>query len=100
MYLCLGLQTMLSMCVYSSLGPLDTSTVVKAPKQVSEAEKMRQTLMDSRPPLDEILNLHDFEVGTGIDPPVCSHLRKLSPGSRQGRLVQESMGLLLFCVRR
>ncbi|KAI0919045.1 hypothetical protein AcW1_003476 [Taiwanofungus camphoratus] len=43
------------------LGVVDTNTIVKATKEVTEEEKQRQILMDARPPLDNILNLHDFE---------------------------------------
>lgn len=43
------------------IGAVDTTTFVKAVKEVTEADKRRQALMDARPPLDEILNLHDFE---------------------------------------
>ncbi|KAJ3784407.1 glyoxylate dehydrogenase [Lentinula aff. detonsa] len=43
------------------LGDVDPSTVTKVVKVISEAEKQRQALIAKRPPLDEILNLHDFE---------------------------------------
>ncbi|KAJ3923381.1 glyoxylate dehydrogenase [Lentinula edodes] len=43
------------------LGDVDPSTVTKVVKVISEAEKKRQALIAKRPPLDEILNLHDFE---------------------------------------
>ncbi|KIK67447.1 hypothetical protein GYMLUDRAFT_37569 [Collybiopsis luxurians FD-317 M1] len=43
------------------LGTVDPSTLTKTVKVVSEAEKKRQALLANRPPLDEILNLHDFE---------------------------------------
>lgn len=46
----------------ASLGGIDPATVTKVEKVVSEAEKQRQVLLANRPPLDEILNLHDFEV--------------------------------------
>ena len=45
-----------------SIGAVDPNTVVKVIKEVTEEDKRRQALMDARPPLDEILNLHDFEV--------------------------------------
>jgi L-lactate dehydrogenase (cytochrome) len=45
-----------------SIGAIDPNTVVKVVKEVTEEDKRRQVLMDARPPLDEILNLHDFEV--------------------------------------
>lgn len=46
----------------SSLGVIDTQTITKASKVVSDEEKRRRALMAARPSLDEILNLHDFEV--------------------------------------
>lgn len=44
-----------------SLGAIDASTVAKVVKEVTEEEKRRQALLDARPPLDNIINLHDFE---------------------------------------
>ena len=35
--------------------------MVKAIKEVTEEDKRRDEIMSRRPPLDEILNLHDFE---------------------------------------
>lgn len=49
-----------------SIGSIDPNTVVKVVKQITEEDKRRQALMDSRPPLDEILNLHDFEVNLRV----------------------------------
>ncbi|KAJ3937462.1 MAG: glyoxylate dehydrogenase [Lentinula lateritia] len=43
------------------LGDVDPSTVTKVVKVISEAENKRQALIAKRPPLNEILNLHDFE---------------------------------------
>jgi L-lactate dehydrogenase (cytochrome) len=51
-------------CNLFSLGAVDPNTVVKAVKEVTAEEKTRQQLMLARPSLDEIVNLHDFEVGT------------------------------------
>ena len=44
-----------------SLGPVDTSTVEKVEVVITESEKQRLERVDARPPLSEILNLHDFE---------------------------------------
>ena len=44
-----------------SLGSIDASTVAKVVKEVTEEEKRRQALVEARPPLDNIINLHDFE---------------------------------------
>ncbi|KAJ8520449.1 hypothetical protein ONZ45_g2736 [Pleurotus djamor] len=43
------------------IGSIDPNTVVKVVKEVTEEDKRRQALLDARPPLDEIINLHDFE---------------------------------------
>jgi len=48
---------------FCSLGSVDLSTVEKTEVKVTDGEKVRQQRMDARPPLDGILNLHDFEVG-------------------------------------
>ncbi|KAI0079840.1 glyoxylate dehydrogenase [Panus rudis PR-1116 ss-1] len=44
------------------LGVIDASTIVQTVKEVTEEEKRRQALLEARPPLDNILNMHDFEV--------------------------------------
>ena len=49
-------------CMGYSIGAVDINTVAKVVKEVTEEDRRRQALMDARPPLDEILNLHDFEV--------------------------------------
>ncbi|KAI6046349.1 glyoxylate dehydrogenase [Pisolithus marmoratus] len=46
---------------HKHLGPVDPNTVVKVEKVLSEEEKKRQELVAARPPIDEIVNLHDFE---------------------------------------
>ncbi|KAF8891829.1 glyoxylate dehydrogenase [Infundibulicybe gibba] len=43
------------------IGAVDPNTIAKVIKEVTEADKQRLALMAARPPLDEILNLHDFE---------------------------------------
>lgn len=45
-----------------SLGAIDISTVAKVIKEVSESEKKRLALLEARPPLESIVNLHDLEV--------------------------------------
>lgn len=45
-----------------SLGAIDASTVAKVVKEVTEEEKQRQAALAARPPVENILNLHDFEV--------------------------------------
>ncbi|KAG6902769.1 hypothetical protein C0995_011917 [Termitomyces sp. Mi166 len=43
------------------IGTIDLATVAKVVATATEGDKRRQALLDSRPSLDEILNLHDFE---------------------------------------
>ncbi|KAF9268560.1 glyoxylate dehydrogenase [Marasmius fiardii PR-910] len=43
------------------IGTLDPETVVKVERRITEADKKRAAMLEARPPLDEILNLHDFE---------------------------------------
>lgn len=47
---------------YLSLGAVDSSTVEKVEVVITDAEKDRLARVEARPPLSEILNLHDFEV--------------------------------------
>ncbi|KAL1938551.1 hypothetical protein VTO73DRAFT_11574 [Trametes versicolor] len=43
------------------LGLIDQSTLVKVVKEVTDEDRRRQALLDARPPLDTVLNMHDFE---------------------------------------
>ncbi|KAJ7682434.1 FMN-dependent dehydrogenase-domain-containing protein [Mycena polygramma] len=43
------------------LGPVEPDTVEKVVVEITDEEKARQQRISNRPPLDEILNLHDFE---------------------------------------
>ncbi|PPQ63026.1 hypothetical protein CVT24_005972 [Panaeolus cyanescens] len=43
------------------LGPVQPDTVEKVEVTITDEEKARQERMSNRPPLSEILNLHDFE---------------------------------------
>lgn len=44
------------------MGPVEPDTVEKVVVEITDEEKARQERISNRPPLDEILNLHDFEV--------------------------------------
>ena len=46
-----------------SLGPVEPDTVQKVEIKVTDEERARLERVSRRPPLSEILNLHDFEVG-------------------------------------
>ena len=45
-----------------SLGPVEPGTVETVLMTATDEEKARQQRISVRPPLGEILNLHDFEV--------------------------------------
>lgn len=45
------------------MGPIEPNTVEKVQVKITDEEKARLERFSKRPPLDEILNLHDFEVG-------------------------------------
>lgn len=48
-------------CCCRSLGPVDAGTVEKVEVEITDVEKERLSRVEARPPLSEILNLHDFE---------------------------------------
>ena len=50
---------------YSRLGSVDLNTVEKVEVVVREEDKIRQERFALRPPMSEILTLHDFEVRFG-----------------------------------
>lgn len=89
----------LSLCV-ASLGPVDADTVVKVDVVVTDEEKARQGRMEQRPPLTEILNLHDFEVWRSSSRTcICSsdvpHVGYRAPGD-----AREGVGVLQLGGRR
>ena len=49
-----------------SLGAVEPHTAEKLEVDITDDEKARQERMSNRPPLHEILNLHDFEVSFPI----------------------------------
>ena len=55
--------------IFRSLGPVEPDTVEKAEVKITDEEKARLERFSKRPPLDEILNLHDFEVGRHLNIP-------------------------------
>ena len=46
----------------NSLGPIEEGTAEKIEVKTTDEEKARLQRVEARPPLAEILNLHDFEV--------------------------------------
>lgn len=87
----------------ASLGSVDLGTVEKVEVQITDAEKARQERMALIPPLEEILNLHDFEVrftcivseGSWVSP-----LTVLVPGYCENGDARKGVGVLLLCRRR
>lgn len=49
-----------------SLGPVEPDTVEKVEIIITDEEKARQERISLRPSLDEVLNLHDFEVSLSL----------------------------------
>lgn len=63
-----------------SLGPVEPDTVEKVVVEITDEEKARQERISNRPPLDEILNLHDFEVRfANLDPTSVTIVRRTLP---------------------
>lgn len=56
----------------SSLGTVDMGSVEKVEVHITDAEKARLERMENRPSLDQVLNLHDLEVGTSTSIPGTS----------------------------
>ena len=48
--------------ILHSLGPVEPDTVENVEIKITDEEKARLERFSNRPPLDEILNFHDFEV--------------------------------------
>jgi hypothetical protein len=85
--------------VFHSLGPVEPDTVEKVEVQITDEEKARLERFSNRPPLDEILNLHDFEVGGRLN---IHHVYSLliCEGHCQTSDARKGMGLLFFRSRR
>ena len=67
-------------------------------KVVTADEIKRQELLAARPPLDEIVNLHDFEARFGV-PPIQAVVSWFCLGSRQRNPPSQGMGILLLSFR-
>ena len=81
--------------ILHSLGPVEPDTVEKVEVKITDEEKARLERFSNRPPLDEILNLHDFEVGRRLNiQPVYSLL--ILEGNRKTSDARKGMGLLFF----
>jgi len=60
------------MLILGSLGPVEEGTVEKVEVKVTEQERERLQRVEARPPLSEILNLHDFEVRYALHLPLVA----------------------------
>ena len=70
--------------------------MAKVKVEITDEEKARLKRMEARPPLSEILNLHDFEVSLApFDQPIL-WLIHCEIGYRSPGDAGESMGLLFF----
>ena len=81
--------------ILHSLGPVEPDTVEKVEVKITDEEKARLERFSNRPPLDEILNLHDFEVGRLSNIQYLYSLLILE-GYCQTSDARKSMGLLFF----
>ena len=85
--------------ILHSLGPVEPDTVEKVEVKIADEEKARLERFSNRPPLAEILNLHDFEVGRRLN---IQHVYSLLilEGHCETSDGRKGMGLLFFCSRR
>lgn len=94
---------------------MDLNTVQKVEVKITDEEKARQERVKARPPLSEILNLHDFEVKTTlsvvwpfehsnitlltVSSLTLRRLRKPSCRKRRGRIIVPLLTMKLRCVK-
>ena len=72
--------------------------MAKVVKEVSEEEKRRQALMEARPSLDSIINMHDFEVVAKTVLPEKAWVRDLVPRSPCRMSHASHSGLLFLSI--
>lgn len=75
-----------------SLGAVEPDTAEKIEVKITDLEKQRLERVSRRPPLSEVLNLHDFEVRRS--PSILPRLRALTQNTRT-RLLRNSL-----CLKR
>ena len=61
-----------------SLGDIDASTVATVVKEVTEEQKKREVALAARPPVENVLNLHEFEIITKAVIPEKAWVRSAS----------------------
>ena len=88
---------MFELIILHSLGRVDPNTVEKVELMITNQEKTRLERFSNRPPLDEILNLHDFEVGEFFE---HAYSFLILEGHCKTSDARQGMGLLLFRGRR
>jgi hypothetical protein len=78
---------------------VEEGTVEKVEVKVTDQEKARLLRVEARPPLSEILNLHDFEVRYGHRNPASPPHLTAVQGDRETHNARKGMGVLLFRIR-
>lgn len=83
-----------------SLGKVEPGSVKKVVKEITLGDKERLERKNKRPPLSEILNLHDFEVLKHIVVHILGPLTFcMNLGHCKASHVRESLGVLLLWCR-
>src|SRR5260221_7631916 len=82
-----------------SLGSVEPHTAETIEVNITDDEVARRERMSNRPPLDEILNLHDFEVSFQHLPRMRIHSQQTS-GYCMASHACESLRILFVCSRR
>ena len=82
-----------------SLGPVEEGTAEKVEVKVTKQERARLQRVEARPPLSEILNLHDFEVRY-LSPllPFSWLSNSYSKGDCETHNAREGVGILFFSL--
>jgi hypothetical protein len=80
-----------------SLGAVEEGTVEKVEVKVTEQERARLQRVEARPPLSEILNLHDFEVRYRLRYPSRGYLTPIQ-GDCETHNAREGVGILFFSL--
>ena len=76
---------------------MEEGTAEKVEVKVTEQEKARLQRVEARPPLSEILNLHDFEVRHLFRYPPCGYLTSVQ-GDCETHDAREGVGILFFSL--
>ena len=83
-----------------SLGDIDASTVATVVKEVTEEQKKREVALAARPPVENVLNLHEFEIITKAVIPEKAWVRSARVVCDVILTLPILQGILLLCIRR